>query len=71
MTKKQIYKKFTNLSQVKLNTINNEKMMLNWCKVMKKMLMSKIMLWQLLLNVVEERGIERGIRERYKSNWWI
>ena len=29
MTKKQIYKKFTNLSQVKLNTINNEKMMLN------------------------------------------
>ena len=71
MTKKQIYKKFTNLSQVKLNTINNEKMMLNWCKMMKKMLMSKIMLWQLLLNVVEERGIERGIRERHKSNWWI
>ena len=25
MTKKQIYKKFTNLSQEKLNTINNKK----------------------------------------------
>ena len=25
MTKKRIYKKFTNLSQEKLNTINNEK----------------------------------------------
>ena len=27
MTKKQIYKKFTNLSQEKLNTINNKKLM--------------------------------------------
>ena len=26
MTKKQIYKRFTNLSQRKLNTINNKKM---------------------------------------------
>ena len=46
MTKRQIYKKFTNLSQEKLNTKNNKK------------LMPKKMLRQLLLNVVEEKKQE-------------
>ena len=44
--KKQIYKNFTNVSQEKLNTINNKK------------LMSKIMLWQLLLNDEEKKKQE-------------
>ena len=46
MTKGEIYKKFTNLSQEKLNTKNNKK------------LMPKKMLRQLLLNVAEEKKQE-------------
>ena len=44
--KKQIHKNFTNVSLEKLNTINNKK------------LMSKIMLWQLLLNDEEKKKQE-------------
>ena len=44
MTEREIYKKFTNLSKQELNKK----------KIIKK-LMSKMMLWQLLLNDVEEK----------------
>ena len=46
MTKKQIYKKFTNLSEKELNTKNNKK------------LMSEMMSWLLLLSDVEEKKRE-------------
>ena len=46
MTKRQIYKKFTNLSQEKLSIKNNKK------------LMPKKTLRQLLLNIVEEKKRE-------------
>ena len=44
MTKREIYKKFTNLSKKELNTINNKKTYV------------KNDVWQLLLNAVEEKN---------------
>ena len=46
MTQTEIYKKFTNVSKQELNK-----------KIIKK-LMSKMRLWQLLLNDVEEKKLE-------------
>ena len=46
MTKREIYKKFTNLSEKELNTKNNKK------------LMSEMMSWLLLLSDVEEKKQE-------------
>ena len=46
MIEREIYEKFTNLSQEELNE-----------KIIKK-LMSKMMLWQLLLNDVEKKKQE-------------
>ena len=46
MTKREIYKKFTNLSEKELNTKNNKK------------LMSEMMSWLLILSNVEEKKQE-------------